>query len=346
LYRRTQSKSGLWAVPFAPERSALAGEPFLISPDGSSPSVANDGTLLYVSGGSDELRQLVWVDRDGSIDEKPVGAPMLGIGKPALSPDGRRVAVMGREDEKGNIWVYDLERNTRSRLTFGSQMDWDPTWSADGRQVVFWHGETRTISKKSADGTGEIERIVTQEFRDSGVPSISADGKWMAFWILPTGELGIGDLWYQKLEQGAEALPIVETPFDEDYAMISPRGDLLVYESDESGRPEVYLTQFPGGDGRWQVSVDGGTLPRWSRAGDEIYYVEGTVMKAVGVATEPSVRLGAPQTLFDFAGTGIDVAQPRIYDVAADGRFLMVQDVRDEQGGPTLVLSYDWIERR
>jgi len=345
LYRRSQAKSGLWAVPFSLDSLETTGEPFLITPDAHYPSVADDGTLLYVRGDADPLRQLVWVDRDGVIDEQPLGQPLQGIAAPSLSPDGTRVAVMGREGETGNIWIYDIERKTRSRLTFGSNADWDPTWTPDGKDVVFWNGDTQAISKKSADGGGEIERIVKVDLRDSGIPTISSDGKWMVFWMLPTGRGGLGDIFYMDLESGNDPLPIILTEFDEFYAGISPDGTLVAYDSDESGGKEVYLTRFPSGDGRWQVSVDGGSHPVWSPAGDELFYTAGTRVHTVQVDTRDGVRLSSPETLFDLEGTGISTSDPRRYDVSNDGRrFVMVQDVRDKTVPPAVVLNYNWIE--
>jgi Tol biopolymer transport system component len=341
VFRRTRSKAGLWAVPFSLARLEVTGEPFLITPGGSLPSVANDGTLLYVNGASSGLHQLLWVDRDGVIGEA-VGQPQTDVAAPALSPDGTRVAVMGRDGEIGNIWVYDIARKTRTRLTFGNATDWDPTWTADGKQVVFWDGTTRALSAKSADGTGEMVRLVEQNLVDSGVPSISPDGKWMAFWAKPTAQEE--DVWYMPLDGDGEPVPIVASPFVEDNPRISPDGNFLLYVSEESGKREVYLTRFPSGDGKWQVSVEGGTFPIWSPAGDELFYLEGSIVNRVEIATEPTVRLGTPSALFDAAEVGVDVLGYTRFEVSRDAsRFLMVQELRTHDVAPSLVLNYDWI---
>jgi Tol biopolymer transport system component len=343
IFRRDRPRAGLWAVPFELGRLEVTGEPFLITQDGDQPSVANDGTLLYVSGAVSSLRQLVWVGRDGVIGEA-MGQPQTGIAAPALSPDGSRVAIMGTEGDIGNIWVYDIARKTRTRLTFGNATDWDPAWTSDGTHVVFWDGTTRALSVKAADGTGEVVRLIEQNLVDSGVPSISNDGKWMVFWVKPTVQQE--DIWYMALDGDRTPVPFVASEFVEDTPRISPDGTVLAYASEESGRREVYLTRFPSGEGKWQVSIDGGAFPVWSPVGGELFYLDGSMVKQVDVVTEPSVQLGTPRTLFDAAELGLDVLGHTRFEVSRDGRrFVMVKQLREQNVPPSLVLSYEWIAR-
>ncbi|MDX1390102.1 MAG: hypothetical protein R3344_12985, partial [Acidobacteriota bacterium] len=189
LYRRSTSQAGLWAVPFSLASHEVTGEPFLVDPEGSNASAGGDGVLLYIRGASASLRQLVWVNREGVVEET-AGQPQSNIGSPVLSPDGRYVAVMGQENENWDIWIHDLARSTRTRLTFGSKMDWDPTWMPDGKTVVFWDGETRALSSRAADGTGQTEPLLTEDLPDSGVPTITPDGKTMVFWAVPRSPTG------------------------------------------------------------------------------------------------------------------------------------------------------------
>jgi len=341
LFRRGGPKAGLWAVPFSLERREATGEPFLVTVDGSYPSVSSDGTLVYVRGAAGGLRQLVWVDRDGKA-LKPVGPEQAGIAAPSLSPDGSRVVVMAQGDDVGNIWVYDILRGTRTRLTFNSTMtDWDPIWTPDGREIVYWDGKTRALSRKTADGSGETVRILKRDFLDSGVPSLSVDGRWMAFWAKPSAQSQ--DVWIVDLEGDSEPRPLLDSTFVEDAPRISPDGNFLLYTSDESGRSEVYMTRFPSGKGKWQVSADGGITPVWSRAGGEMFYLEGTRVKQVDVTLEPSPRLGTPRTLFDATEAGLDVSGYTRYDVSSDGRrLLMVRDVGAAGAAPGIVVNYDW----
>jgi len=340
IFRRNRPKAGLWAVPFSLDKLEVTGEPFLISQDGDQPSVADDGTLLYVAGAVSSLRQLVWVSRDGVIGDA-LGQPQTGIAAPTLSPDGSRVAVMGTEGEVGNIWVYDIARGTRTRLTFGNATDWDPAWTADGSHVAYWDGTTRALSMKAADGTGEVVRLIEQNLVDSGVPSFSSDGKWMVFWVKPTVQAE--DIWSMPLDGDRTPRPFLASEFVEDTPRLSPDGTVLAYASEESGRREVYLTRFPSGEGKWQVSVDGGAFPVWSPVGGELFYLDGSKVRQVDVVTEPSVQLGTPRTLFDAAELGLDVLGHTRFEVSRDGRrFVMVRELRDQSVPPTLVLSYDW----
>jgi Tol biopolymer transport system component len=343
LYRRMGTKTGLWAVPFSLSRHEATGEPFLVDPEGSDASAPSaGGALLFVRGAGSGLRQLVWVSREGVV-EGTVGQPQTNIGSPVISPDGRRVAVMGQEDENWDIWIHDVDRGTRTRLTFSSKMDWDPTWMPDGSSVVFWDGETRAISKRAADGTGETERIVAEELDDSGVPTITPDGKTMVFWVERSSDQE--DLWVQSLDGEGTPTPLLETAAVEDAPRISPDGRHLAYVSDESGRNEVYLTRFPGGEGKWQVSVNGGQAPVWDRSGDKIFYREKGALMEVDVDTDPTVRLGSPRKLFEAKDADVLIRNFHRFDVAPDGeRFIMVQELKQEGVYPSLVLVENWAE--
>jgi len=341
IFRRSRAKAELWAVPFSLAKREVTGESFLITADGALPTVANDGTLLYVSGAASGQYQLVWVDRNGTIGDA-VSQPQTGIAAPALSPDGSHVAVMGREGEGANIWVYDIARKTRTRLTFGASMDWDPVWTVDGEQVVFWEGTTRALSMKAADGTGEVTRLIEQDLVDSGVPAFSPDGKWMVFWAKPT--VGEEDVWMMPMEGDRKPVPLLASKFVEDTPRVSPDGGFLAYASEESGQREVFLTRFPSGEGKWQVSVDGGSFPVWSPAGGELFYLDGSVLKAVSVVTTPTLQLGTPRTLFDAQEVGVDVVGNTRFEISRDGkRFLMVQELLDQSVAPAMVINYDWV---
>ena len=249
---------------------------------------------------------------------------------------------MGNENEEDNIWVYDIVRKTRTRLTFGASTDWDPVWTPDGDRIVFWDGATSALSIKASDGTGELERLVTQELTDSGFPSISPDGKWMAFWVKPTTTTE--DVWYMPLDGDRIPVPLLNSTFKEGDPRISPDGNFLAYVSAESGNPQIYLTRFPGANGKWQISVEGGHYPVWSPLGNELFFLNRTLLKQVDVVTEPSVQLGTPRTLFDAAKVGVEVTGNARFEISRDAqRFLMVQAVHEEDITPHLVINYDWL---
>jgi Tol biopolymer transport system component len=267
---------------------------------------------------------------------------MDGIAAPALSPDGKRVAIMRPEAEPGNIWIFDVESGARSRLTFGSPSDWDPVWTADGKDIVFWQGSTRALVRIPADGSGQAERLVKPELLDSGVPSMSPDGKWMAFWAR-TGPLA-QDVVAVELDGDGTPVPVVASAAIEDSPRISPDGRYLAYSSNESGRSEIYLTRFPSGEGKWQISPQGGAFPLWSPAGDELFYLEGNVLKAVSVALADVPRFGEPVALFDAVESSVIAGRNQRYDVSRDGkRFLMVKDRQNQDSPPGIVINYDWL---
>jgi len=344
VYRRIGAKAGLWAAPFSIDELRVTGEPFLITTNGVFPSVADDGTLLFVrNAGEGGVRsQLVWVDRDGTVGET-VGPEMDGISAPAISPDGKRVAIMRPETEPGNIWIFDTELGARIRLTFGNAADWDPVWTPDGKSIVFWEGTTRVLSRISADGSGRAERLVKPDLLDSGLPSISPDGRWMAFWAR-TGTLE-QDVLAVDLEGDGTPVPVVASAAIESFPRVSPDGNYLAYVSNESGRSEVYLTRFPSGEGKWQVSIQGGAFPVWSPAGDELFYFEGTVLQAVKGRLAGVPRFGEPVPLFDRVEANVNVGgESQRYDVSRDGkRFLMVKDRQSEDAPPGVVINYGWL---
>jgi len=341
LYRRTSGNIGLWAVPFSLARLEITGEPFFVTRDGTVPSVGSDGTLLYAWMANSAQHQLVWLDREGK-EVEAASAVMADIMSPALSPDGKRVAVMAQENEAWDIWVLDLERETRMRLTFTQVMDWDPAWTPDGRNVLFWEGGTRDISMKSADGTGEIARVVGEEYPDSGIPSSSPDGKHLVFWVrnADTKE----DIYVMPLEGDGKPAELIRTPFPEDEPAISPDGAYLAYMSEESGQREIYLTSFPGGEGKWQVSAKGGAIARWDPRGGRLYFLAGTDLMELEVTTDPVLRLGTPRKLFSISSLGNEGALTNRFCVAPDGqRFLFVKAIKQEGDQPRLVLVRNWL---
>ena len=173
------------------------------------------------------------------------------------------------------------------------------------------------------------------------VNSISPDGQLL---VLTERHPKTGrDLWVVELDAAEHpARPYLETPFSEGAAKISPTGHHVVYVSDESGRPEIYVRDFPEPGMRWQISTEGGTEPVWPRDGHEIFYRAWNGMMAVPVSEDPVFKAETPTKLFeDRFATG--TLLPR-YDVTRDGeRFLMITD--DERGSAReLHLVSNWFE--
>lgn len=341
LYRRQTGNAGLWAVPFSLPDLEITGEPFLVAREGSLPSAASDGSLLYALNTGSTPRQLVWFDRQGN-EVGTLGAPATRLQSPAISPDGQRVALMAQEGESRDIWVHDIERGTRLRLTFNPQGDWDPAWSPDGENILFWEGATRAISMKPSDGTGSVQRVVKEEFLDSGLPTVTPDGKSLLFWVRNAETKG--DIYTMPLDGDGGPAPFLRSAFAEEDPTLSPQGDYVAYVSDETGRSEIYLTRFPGAEGKWQVSDSGGLNPRWGPRGDRIYYLQERDFMEVEMSTGTVPSLGTPRRLFTLPWLDPDAFWSNRYAIALDGeRFLISKELKDGSEEARMVLVRNWI---
>ena len=323
-------KPGLWVLPFSLETLTATGEAFPIVEGGGLPSVARDGTLAYLDRVGSVEGQLVWRDRGGKR-LGPIGRPQAGIIKfPTLSPDGSRVAV--QSSVGFGIWVQETERAVATRLTFAAGLEAHATWSPSGTEITFTSDRrgSRDIFSKPAAGTGEATLLVGGPLDDDS-PDWSPDGNYMVYEVSGDPK-NKGDVRYLKRKtdgSGFEEAVFLATPRQEGAAKFSPDGRFVAYYSDESGRFEVYVRPFPEGGGKWQVSTNGGTQPRWSRDGKELFYVEGSILMAAPVKTTPSFSVSTPARLFEDASLS-GLLQPN-YDVSKEGqRFVLVGIVGDE----------------
>jgi len=241
LYQTDSYETGLWALPFSIETLKPTGEAFPIDENSRFPSVAKDGTLVSVERRGDGLKQLVWRNRAGEkLGE--IGQPQESLAHPALSPDGRYVAVRSNEGGNADIWVHSVERPIKRRLTLDSALDSRPQWSPSGREIAFQSGRggINVIFRRASDGTGEAELLVGTEVikRPWGW---SRDGNYFVYTSL---EQGNSDLWYLKRKgdgAGFESVPFLVTPFSEIAPNLSPDGRFLAYCSDVSGEDQVYV---------------------------------------------------------------------------------------------------------
>jgi Tol biopolymer transport system component/tRNA A-37 threonylcarbamoyl transferase component Bud32 len=329
------SGSGLWARAYDPQSATLAGEPLVVAPGGAfqSASLSHDGTLVYrtMTGGS---QQLQWVDRAGVVFG-PIGQAQEAIGDPAMSPDGSRIAATGSEGRVTSIWTHDIARGTRSRVTVGSGYQRQPSWAPGGDRLAF--ESNWDVFVQAADSAGQPQ-LVAGGSETQWSPTWSHDGRTLFFTQSgPTQN----DIMFQTLGDGSAARVFLATPFNEYDARPSPDGRHVVYVSDESGRNEIYVREFPGGQGTKLISMRGGMAPRWSAKGDELFFVADDTLMAVSLKFEPRFSAGLPRPLFTAAKVGVDGSQGFGYDVAADGRFVVVRTLtRPERHG---VVVEDWI---
>jgi len=329
------SDPGLFALPFSLASLTPTGEAFPIAEEGQFASVARDGTLVFLDGNAASvLSTLVWRDRSGAVLET-IGQPQPGMSTPALSPDGQRVAVTSSESGSQDVWVHDLLRSTKTRLTFDAGPERTPHWSPSGDEIVYWlqGADGSSLLRKAADGTGEAVALVeAKDFLPA--PDWSRDGRYLVY-SERNGDGNYDIRYLQFAPEGAVSEPVtfLGTPAQESASMLSPDGRFVAYVSNESGHNEIYVRPFPDGAGRWQASVEGGSQPRWSRDGTELYYVEGDVLMVVPVSTAQGVTLGQPQQLFESEDLPSDYPTPT-YDVSADGqRFVTIASLDEIQPG-------------
>ncbi len=322
----------LLAVPFDVDRLEVTGGPVPVV-DGVSRSlvtgaanadIARTGALVYLPGdATGEVRTLVWVDRNGA--EETLDTPPRTYTYPRLSPDGTRVALHTLDDE-GDIWVWDLRRGALTRLTVGGSPDSPPVWTPDSQRVVFnsVRNGNGNLYWRAADGTGTVERL-TDSPNQHYPTSISPGGDRLVFTqVVPGGD---ADLYVLTLDEARRTETLLATEFEEDNGEISPDGHWLAYESDASGRFEIYVRPFPDVDaGRWPISTTGGTRPLWGRDGRELFYLTEARVMGVTVETAAGFAAGTPALVVEEPYYGPQFAG-RTYDVSPDGqRFLMLKE--------------------
>ncbi len=335
----------LVAQPFDAGSRRIAGEPVPVAEQMGVTSngladfsVSEDGVLVYRAGASADDR-LVWLDRAGKeIAEldKPAGYTST-----ALSPDGGRVAMAIRDprSDRTGIWVRDLSRGVTSRLTFDSGNNGAPTWSPDGTRIAF-SSDSRGgfgLYAMNASGTGAATELWT--CGDRLIPNDwSRDGRFIA--VNRDSQKTSWDIWIYPTDGKSKPFPFIAGQFVELLPVFSPDGRYVAYMSNETGRFEVYVQQFPGPGGKWQVSADGGTEPHWSADGNTIYFTSlDSKIMAAPVESGATFSAGVPQLLFT---ARIQPGQRRNdIVVTRDGqKFLVLSPVGKERAAAMVVILH------
>jgi serine/threonine-protein kinase len=339
----------LWLVPFDTRRLELRGEPapVLEGLDTSGGNAANfvvseSGTLMYVPRREEvRERRLVWVDRRGI--ETPMALEPGRYHRAALSPDGRRIAVALSDGENTDIWIGQADQGTLIRLTRDPTNETSPIWSPDGGAVIFRSDrEGGGLFRLRADATGAVERLTASEGTFHTPHGWTADGSTLLFTEFRT----YTEQSLAMLEPGAAGpRRLLGGPFAQLRPQVSPDGRWLAYQSDESGRYEIYVRPFPSLEGSLtKVSSAGGTSPRWTQHGRELVYYDGRGFLAVPVVAGTPFVAGRPERLFDYAPYTGRLGPD--YDVTPDGRrFLLISSAEESPGSRAqLVLVQNWID--
>jgi serine/threonine-protein kinase len=365
----------LFAVPFDLGRGETRGSPVFVvegivrardqaaQTPAANYGVSDRGTLVYLGGTSFErtvpLGTLVWVDRHGR--EERLDAPPHAYNSPRLSPDGTRIALeVG--DENPDVWIWEIGRRSMTKFTSDPAIDGLPVWSPPDGQRLVWAsnrgGALVNLYWQAANGTGTVERL-TESPNSQRPSSFTPDGRRLLLAEASPGRnaTGLSMLSLDGDRRVTRLTPLTPpTAASEINPEISPDGRWLAYESNESGRDEIWVRPFPAVDqGRWHMSTNGGREPVWARKGPELFYLapDGTLMGVpvtvgVGGAT---FAAGAPAALIAGGAYLTQTAfhRGRTYDVSADGtRFLRIkvnEGSRDTSGAPRhFVIVQNWFE--
>jgi Tol biopolymer transport system component len=340
------NQGALMAQPFDAGRLKITGDPSMVAEHvreiGANHqfdfSVSNNGVMAYNAGSG--ISQFIWFDRNGK-NLGTVGEPDNYVSI-AMAPDGKRAAtgLLDADGRESDIWLFDLERNSRSRLTFDPASEGQPVWSPDGNRIVF--GSTKASDAHDhlyvipANGTGQDEQLLSGD-ADEFPTSWSNDGQTILF--VRYGKTP-GAVWMLPVSGDRQAKPLMEsTAFEQTWPKFSPDGQFIAYASFESGKPEIYVRSFKT-PGKWQISNGGGEYPLWRADGKELYYLseEGRLM-AAQVKSENPFQIDVPQPLFQ---TRIKFAFGYGYAVTPDGARFLINCPSEANNPAPLTVVINW----
>jgi serine/threonine-protein kinase len=331
--------AAILAAPFDVRRLEVTGAPvILVDRVATRPRdgwgnfrLSKSGTLVFQAERSIAGRLLTWVDRSGAETPLPLGA--RAFSRPRLSPDGQRLAFADGESNRRDIWTYDLATEKLTRVT-RQGVNQGPLWSRDGRHLTY------TSSREGGS------QLITQRPDGSGTPAsllTSSHVLWAATWTADSRALlyvdvpPTDDYRVFLLPTDGRSQPLLHAERRRWGPELSPDGRWLAFTSDETGSNEIHVEPFPASGARQQISVDGGNEARWSRDGRELFYRSGPRLFAVRVDTSNGFTAGKPTVLFERQYVSD-------YDVAPDGRFLMIKRGDDEQAQPRLHVVVNWVD--
>ncbi|MBI3131126.1 MAG: serine/threonine-protein kinase [Acidobacteria bacterium] len=343
----------LFALPFDPGALKVLGLPAAAfqglagdsSTGASHLALSGTGSLAFIPGRGDEnARRLYLCDRKGAL--QAIDLPGGVLLDPALSPDGRRLAlVLDSLQGNSDIWVYDLERGTFSRISFKG-LCFSPVWSRDGKSITYSDGNPRenktTIYRRTSDGSREAEAVATFQGRISLAASLPGDQEWVATRFDPKTN-PVTEVVRLSQQAGRAPEPLIATTQDAFAPALSPDGKWLAYAGTEGGVTSVYVKPYGTTNARWLVSTGPGQEPKWSRDGKELHYRSNRGLWAVPVESTPTFRAGTPRLLFEAAldyRTDSDLS----FDVQAKGGGFLMLRPYVERAPKALQVIQHWTE--
>ena len=304
--------------------------------------VSETGTLAYLPLASYMTEtSVVLVDRQGNETQ---ALPARGrYDNPRLAPDGSRISVdIHTPNSLGDVWVFTVGSLGGTRITSQGGRDFGAEWTPDGRELIYSsENPFFDLYRRAADATRPPEPLLTGTY-DRYTGSVSPDGELFAFVLAVPGG---GELWTTRLRGEPNATRYFANGFNLAHPTVSPDGRWMAYDSDESGRIEVFVQSFPDPQlKRWKVSPGQGSEPMWTRGGRELVYRNGDIVMAVSMDLENG-RSGVPEVLF--SGPYPDNpgwTRPRSYDVTPDGERFLMTKLPDDRPHPQVVVVLNWFE--
>jgi hypothetical protein len=337
----------LMAQPFDPDKLEFTGEAIAVAENvlesvstwGAVFSASQNGVLAYQTGSKlAQESELRWYDRGG----KRLGTLGSGIFYgPRVSPDGARLAV-DFGDPSRNVWIFDIRRTVKTRLTFGAT-EGAPVWSPEGSRIAFSTlfggvGSSEILAKKT-NGEGQSEPLYVPQ--GTAIPTDwSPDGRFI---LLDMNYSILSEIDVLPLTGDRKPYQFAKSQFPERSGHFSPDGRWVAYTSREPGREEVFVSPFPGPGGKWQISSSGGKMPRWRKDGRELYFVaeDDTIMAAEVEASQNKFEVKSVRPLFRVNLAPEATERCGSYDVTADGTRFVINASSDE-AQPPITLVVNW----
>ena len=323
IFGRTDG--ALVAIPFDVDARRVTGSALVVVNEialngtgEAKAALSANGALAYVGG--EGLVQAVAVDLHGA--ERPLAVPPGRLQNPRYSPDGRRIAVDVTSGGRQDVWIYNVASGSAQRVTSEGTTNNRPEWTPDGTRILFRsdrNGAFTTLWWQPADGSATAEQLVAAPGKSIWEGVLTPDGQTVVY---RTGITGSAAVWYRQLSGDTATRGLGTTPFDEMAPRVSPDGRWVAYQSNESGRYEVFVRRFPGPGAQVTMSVGGGQMPVWSHDGHRVFYLNGTQVLAATVTMSPTFAVTAREILFD--GHYVIAVGHASYDVSPDGKSLLM----------------------